>query len=66
MPNSNAKRVPASRALINVGDSRDVRYWCRKLACTQSDLRAAVKVLGPVPSDVEKYLKRRAANDSTR
>ena len=66
MPNSNAKRVPAGQVLINVDDSRDVRYWCRKLACTQSNLRAAVKVLGPIPSDVAKYLKRRAANDSTR
>jgi hypothetical protein len=47
---------------INVCDSQAVRYWCRKLACTQSDLRAAVKWLGPVPTVVEKYLKRRAAN----
>ena len=47
---------------INVADSSDVRYWCRKLGCAQSDLLAAVKVLGPVALDVAKYVKRRAAN----
>ena len=49
-------------AQIDVGDSNDVRYWCRKLGCAQSDLLAAVKVLGPVAHDVAKYVKRRAAN----
>ena len=44
---------------INVADSSDVRYWCRKLGCAQSDLLAAVKVLGPVALDVAKYVRRR-------
>ena len=44
---------------INVADSSDVRYWCRKLGCAQSDLLAAVKVLGPVALDVATYVKRR-------
>ena len=47
---------------INVADSNDIRYWCRKLRCTQSDLLEAVKILGPVALDVAKYVKRRAAN----
>jgi hypothetical protein len=47
---------------IDVQDSSDVRYWCRKFGCAQSDLLAAVKVLGPVALDVAKYVKRRAAN----
>jgi hypothetical protein len=48
---------------INIADSDDVRYWCRKFRCSQSDLLAAVKVLGPVALDVAKYVKRRAANN---
>jgi hypothetical protein len=59
------QKLPAKRldAQINVADSNDVRYWCRKLGCAQSDLLAAVKVLGPVALDVAKYVKRRAANN---
>jgi hypothetical protein len=54
--------MPADLTRIRLDDSRDVRYWCRRLACTQSELRAAVRVLGPVPTDVERFLKRQAAN----
>ena len=59
------KKNPAAKTLesqIDVEDSSDVRYWCRKLGCAQSDLLAAVKVLGPVAYDVAKYDRRRAAN----
>ena len=58
------QKLPAKSldSQINVTDSSDVRYWCRKLGCAQSDLLAAVKVLGPVALDVAKYVKRRAAN----
>jgi len=48
---------------IDVADPNDIRYWCRELGCAQSDLLAAVKVLGPVALDVAKYVKRRAANN---
>jgi hypothetical protein len=48
---------------INVADPNDVRYWCRELGCAQSDLLAAVKILGPVALDVAKYVRRRAANN---
>jgi len=44
---------------IDVGSWREVRYWSRKLGCTQSVLRAAVNVLGPRVKDVEPYVKRR-------
>jgi hypothetical protein len=58
------QKLPAKSldSQINVADSSDVRYWCRKLGCAQSDLLAAVKILGPVALDVAKYVKRRAAN----
>ena len=59
-------KSPVTKTLdsqINIADSDDVRYWCRKFGCAQSDLLAAVKVLGPVALDVAKYVKRRAANN---
>jgi hypothetical protein len=57
-----AKTIKPDDAQIDVQDSNDVRYWCRRLGCAQSDLLAAVKILGPVAYDVAKYVKRRAAN----
>jgi len=45
--------------LIDLDSWRDVRYWSRKFGCTQSVLRAAVKVLGPRVKDVEPYVKQR-------
>ena len=39
---------------IDLTNSTDVRYWCRRFRCTQSDLRAAVKLLGTDPASVEK------------
>jgi hypothetical protein len=62
MARISAKRVPIDPARIDIDDSSEVRYWCRKFGCTQSDLRAAVKVLGPSPTEVQKYLKQGAAN----
>jgi hypothetical protein len=62
---SGMTKSPVTKTLesqINIADSDDVRYWCRKFGCAQSDLLAAVKVLGPVALDVAKYVKRRAAN----
>jgi hypothetical protein len=50
--------VPDERH-IDIDSWRDVRFWSRKLGCTQSVLRAAVNVLGPRVKDVEPYVKRR-------
>lgn len=64
MQKRSAKLRPKSlEGQINVADPNDVRYWCRELGCAQSDLLAAVKILGPVAVDVAKYVKRRAANN---
>jgi len=45
----------------DISDSRAIRYWCRRLRCRQSDLIAAVIVLGPAVAGVERHLGRRAA-----
>ena len=41
---------------IDLKDSTDVRYWCRRFSCTQSALRAAIKLLGTDPASIEKLL----------
>ena len=56
------RRRPQDLTTINVANSEQVRYWCRLFNCTQSDLLAAVKILGPARMDVEKYVTSRAAN----
>lgn len=56
------RRRPQDLTTINVANSEQVRYWCRLFNCTQSDLLAAVKILGPARIDVEKYVTSRAAN----
>jgi len=58
MAKTAAKDAPAQ---IDIDDSRAIRYWCRRLRCRQSDLIAAVIVLGPALAGVEKYVRRRAA-----
>ena len=58
MPNSNVKFAAAE---INTTDPKEVRYWCRRLRCRQSDLIAAVIVLGPAVEGVEEYVRRCAA-----
>lgn len=45
---------------IDLTNSTDVRYWCRRFRCTQSDLRAAVKLLGTDPASVERHLTTRS------
>jgi DNA-binding NtrC family response regulator len=52
-------RKAIDRRQIDLRDSTDVRYWCRRFRCTQSALRAAIKLLGTDPTSVEKYLMTR-------
>ena len=42
-----ARRKTMDRRQIDLKDSTDVRYWCRRFSCTQSALRAAIKLLAP-------------------
>ena len=49
-------RKTIDRRQIDLKDSTDVRYWCRRFSCTQSALRAAIKLLGTDPASIEKHL----------
>jgi hypothetical protein len=58
----NRKPHSVASEKIDIATPEQVRYWCKQFACTQSNLRAAVKIVGPVVADVKKCLKRRSAN----
>lgn len=47
------------RSRINVSDASEVTYWCDKLSCSQTQLRAAVKMVGQAPSKVRAHLAQR-------
>jgi hypothetical protein len=44
---------------VDVRDRMEVLYWCRKLRCTEHQLREAVNQVGPMPSNVEAYIRQR-------
>jgi hypothetical protein len=44
---------------VNMQDRFEVLYWCRKLRCTEHQLRDAVSQVGNMPSNVEAYLRQR-------
>ena len=50
---------PHDAMRVNLEHPEDVRYWCRKLACTEHQLREAVDQVGPIPSNVEAFVKQR-------
>lgn len=44
---------------MDLSDREQVIYWCRKLRCTEHQLREAVVQVGPLPSNVEAYIHQR-------
>jgi hypothetical protein len=52
-------RGPRDRARVNVHEAWEVDYWTKKFGCTAAQLAHAVKVVGVMAVDVERYLKKR-------
>jgi len=50
------KRGPQDGSRVNVNEPWEVRYWCREFACTEDQLRAAVRAVGVMVSDVRRHL----------
>lgn len=48
-----------SRSRVSVSDPVEVTYWCTKLACSETQLRAAVKMVGATVSKVRTHLAQR-------
>lgn len=47
------------RSRINVSEASEVTYWCQKLACSETQLRTAVKVVGVTVSKVRAHINQR-------
>jgi len=53
------ERAPREVLRVDLNERQDVSYWCEKLKCTERELREAVEQVGPLPSNVEAYLRTR-------
>lgn len=51
-------RGPADRARVNVNEDWEVRWWCKEFGCTEAQLRAAVKAVGVMVSNVRAHLRK--------
>jgi len=40
---------------ININERHEVDYWSHRLGVNVESLKAAVKLVGPMPKDVEKH-----------
>ena len=54
------KKGPSDRTRVNVNESWEVQYWCKKLGCNEQELRSAVDQVGVMADDVERYLRKSA------
>lgn len=48
--------APEDPHRININQPHEVAYWTKKLGVSEQTLRAAVKAVGPMVSDVKRYL----------
>jgi len=48
--------VPADRGLIDLGDPREVNWWCKQFGCSEEQLRRAVAKVGSSAANVEQLL----------
>ena len=56
MPDDLANRGPRDASRINVDEPWELSYWCDKLGVSAETLRAAVKEVGPMVTDVKRQL----------
>jgi hypothetical protein len=45
-----------TRSRVDVNDPAERTYWCQKFGCSETQLRNAVKMVGPTPSKVRTQL----------
>ena len=56
MPDNLTKRHPEDSAKINRNQPYELDAWTKILGCSKEKLLAAIDRVGPIVSDVEKYL----------
>ena len=52
------KKRPQDASKVNVHETWEVEYWCKKFGCTKAQLIAAVNAVGTSAIAVEKHLKK--------
>ena len=50
------KKNPADAYLINMHESWEIIYWCKKFNCTKDQLEKAIQAVGNFPDKVKEYL----------
>jgi hypothetical protein len=55
MADDPTKRGGQDRARVSVEQEHEARYWAGKWGVTEAELRAAVKQVGPMVSDLERH-----------
>ena len=50
------KKRPQDASKVNINQPYEVKWWCDKFNCTESQLIAAVKAVGVSANKVEKHL----------
>ena len=53
-----SKRGPQDRSRINVNESHELRYWTQELGVSETQLRDAVKAVGPSATAVREHLRK--------
>ncbi|WP_447650952.1 DUF3606 domain-containing protein [Pseudomonas abietaniphila] len=49
-------RGPQDRARVNTSEAWELSYWTKEFGVTEEQLKAAVKAVGPMVTDVRKHL----------
>lgn len=53
-----SKRGPQDRSRVNVNEPWELTYWCAEFKCNETQLRAAVKAVGVMVTDVRRHLSK--------
>ncbi len=53
------KKNPEDAYMINMNESWEIIYWCKKFNCSKNQLEQAVQTVGIVPDKVRDYFRNR-------
>lgn len=53
-----SKRGPQDRSRINVNETHELLYWTQELGVSETQLREAVKAVGPSATAVREHLRK--------
>jgi hypothetical protein len=57
MPDDLNKKRPQDSSKVNVNEPYEVNYWTERFNISEAKLNKAVKAVGPMVADIEKWLK---------